>query len=134
MMWMTKPVIASPARKPRMPPALRSSRSNSVSGCRSSVMCGCRLQHGSSHGVIEREQRPPFQVIEEEGKPQAAHGHRNNDVEPVHEELLVQVGLNEPEQVREAHNDDQNRHPYQSSDVTLALAREQQDERDGEVE
>src|SRR5437868_4057248 len=112
MMWMTKPVIASPARKPRIPPALRSSRSYAFSGCRSSVMSG-RLQYGYCHRVIEREQGTASQVMEEERQPQPADGDRKNDVEPVHEELLVHVGFDEPQQVGKTHHDEQNRHPNQ---------------------
>src|SRR5205807_5490221 len=65
MMCMSNPTIASPARKPRMPPALRSCRSNSISSCLSSSLLMSRLQKRRGLRIVDRQQRPVYDRSEE---------------------------------------------------------------------
>src|SRR5919198_4899052 len=106
-MCITSPTIASPARKPRMPAALRSCCSNSISSCLGSSLLMRRLQEQRGLRIVDRQQWPRLQVIKEVREPKPAHCHGDHDIEPVHEQLLVVAGLDEPEQIRKPHENNE---------------------------
>src|SRR5438270_13660108 len=109
MMCMSNPTIASPARKPRMPPALRSCRSNSISSCLSSSLLMSRPQNRRGLRIVDRQQRPRLQVVKEVRQPEPAHGHRDHETDPVHDNPRVIAGLIKQEQTPNPNNDNENR-------------------------
>src|SRR6267378_4542435 len=121
-----------------MPAALRSSCSKlSYPGwCScwsfSSLMLG--LQNLFRVDVVGGQERQRTQVVTEVGDPQSAHCEGNHQVRPGHAEGCGEVGLDDPEKVHVAHEQQPPRQVDELCYVALERPGEQNDERHCEVE
>src|SRR5262245_53970885 len=122
--------------KPKMPrtlTSLDSCRTSGFSMCSAEcslcvVMVHLLLLHQfGPQMVAQREQRPCFQVIEEESYPQAAHGDRHQQIHyQGHPRVVlamgIEVGLDVPEQIHVAHDKQPHLHYEQLAAIAFQVA------------
>src|SRR5947199_7150948 len=71
-------------------------------------------------GIVDRQQRPCFQLAEKIGEPEAAESERRHEVEPVEAAVVVREGrLHLPDQLHPAH--DQHQHGDDDEPPGVAL-------------
>src|SRR5262245_13477725 len=85
--------------------------------------------------IPDWEQRTALKLSRKEPKPNAADSQSQHQIQPAHpEHALVKLRTGHPNQIHKSHHDYPNCYHRQQPAVSLQISREQQHERQGEMQ